>query len=126
MTQQAFCLIRHSLVATNYRADVSFPPGLGFHLWVPLLLVQCYISFALLQLKAKKQNLEQKFHLITASQNAKLRPIKCALPDGTPSSEDVTKPASSLEEFVRGGGRLAQSNEHPFPRPSFFEGERAP
>ena len=101
MTQQAFSLIRHSLVAMNSRADGSFLPGLGFHLGVPLLLFQRYFSFALLQLKAKKQRLEQKLHLITASEKAKLRPIKWALLDGIPSSDDVTKPASLLEEFVR-------------------------
>ena len=40
MTQQAFCLIGHSLVATIFRADESFPPGLGFHLGVLVLLAE--------------------------------------------------------------------------------------
>ena len=40
MTQQVFCLIGHSLVATIFLADDSFPPGLAFHLGVLVLLAE--------------------------------------------------------------------------------------
>ena len=58
MTQQAFCLIGHSLVATIFRADEPFPPGLGFHLGVLTLLAE-YNSFSFddCSLRGKKEGL---------------------------------------------------------------------
>ena len=96
--------------------------GLGFPSRGTVTFGEASFSFALLQLKKKRQRREQQFDPITACQNAKLCSIKWVFLDGTPSSKEVTEPALLLGELDGVlDGDLRRVTDIPFRDPDSFK-----
>ena len=84
MSQQAFCSLGHSPVATITRADGSSPPGLGS---VSEHLTRYQgVLFTYLTAGQEEYKRELSFDPVTATRKAELRSIGWVLLDGTPGS----------------------------------------